>query len=57
MAHRLELSIKDVLKKVPNLYRKVVDTLLKGLLYFYHNSPLNNAMLHRTYHAMKEEGD
>lgn len=56
MAHRLELSIKDVLKKVP-LYRKVVDTLLKGLFYFYHNSPLNNAMLHRTYHAMKEEGD
>lgn len=56
MAHRLELSIKDVLKKV-HLYRKVVDTLLKGLFYFYHNSPLNNAMLHRTYHAMKEEGD
>lgn len=56
MAHRLKLSIKDVLKKVP-LYRKVVDTLLKGLFYCYHNSPLNNAMLHRTYHAMKEEGD
>lgn len=56
MAHRLELSIKDVFKKVP-LYRKVVDTLLKGLFYFYHNSPLNNTMLHRTYHAMKEEGN
>lgn len=55
MAHRLELSIKDVLKKVP-LYRKVVDTLLKGLFYFYHNSPLNNAMLHRTY-ALKENGN
>jgi hypothetical protein len=56
MAHRLELSVKDVMKKVP-LYQRVVGTLLKGLFYFYHNSSLNTSMLRRTYHALKQDGD
>lgn len=55
MAHRLELSLKDVLKKIP-LYQKVVGTLLKGLFYFYHNSALNMAMLRNPYKALKQGG-
>lgn len=56
MAHRLELSLKDAIKKVP-LYQKTVGTLLKGLFYFYHNSSLNNSMLRRTFTALKTDGD
>ena len=56
MAHRLELSLKDVLKKIP-LYQKVVGTLLKGLFYFYHNSALNMAMLRNAYKALKQDGE
>ena len=56
MAHRLELSLKDVMKKVP-LYQKIVSILLKGLYLFYHKSSLNNAMLHRCYDALKQKGD
>lgn len=56
MAHRLELSLKDAIKKVP-LYQKTVGTLLKGLFYFYHNSSLNKSMLRRTFTALKTDGD
>lgn len=56
MAHRLELSLKDSIKKVP-LYQKTVGTLLKGLFYFYHNISLNNSMLRRTFTALKTDGD
>ena len=38
-AHKLELSYKDAIKKVP-LAEKVI-TLLSGLYYMYCNSPLD----------------
>ena len=40
MAHRLELSLKDMAKST-KLYVKTVDTLLLGLYLFYHYSSLN----------------
>ena len=42
-AHRLELSYKDAMRKVP-LAEKVL-TLLTGLYYMYRNSPLNRTNL------------
>ncbi|XP_078701326.1 LOW QUALITY PROTEIN: zinc finger protein 862-like [Branchiostoma floridae x Branchiostoma belcheri] len=38
-AHRLELVVKDILKRVP--YFQVVEDLLMSLYRFYHWSPLN----------------
>lgn len=55
MAHRLELSLKDASKKV-NLYDKAICTLALGLYYFYHNSALNRAMLHRSMDAAVKSG-
>ena len=55
MAHRLELALKDVAKKV-KLY-ETVNSILISLYYFYHNSPLNHGMLKRSYQAFKEEKD
>ena len=52
MAHRLELSFKDVAKK--NLCHKKLDTLLLGLYYFYHNSPLNRANLKASYQSLQK---
>jgi hypothetical protein len=51
MAHRLELSLKDVAKQVKTYER--VNTLLAGLFYFYHNSALNRALLQKTFEATK----
>ena len=51
MAHRLELSFKDVAKK--NLCHKNL-TLLLGLYYFYHNSPLNRANLKASYQSLQK---
>lgn len=51
MAHRLELSLKDVTKNVKTYQR--VNILLAGLYYFYHNSALNRAVLQKTYEATK----
>lgn len=48
--HRLELAYKESLKKVP-LGEKVV-TLLMGLYYFYHNSPLNRSNLRNSFKAL-----
>ena len=47
---RLELALKDT-SKMNNLYDKTISTLCMGLYYFYHNSALNRAMLHRSYEA------
>lgn len=55
LTHRLELSLKDVMKKIP-LYQKVVGILLKGLFYLYHTSALNMAMLRNTYQTLKQDG-
>ena len=55
MAHRLELSLKDTIKHVP--LSKKINTPLLGLYYFYHNSPLNRAMLARSFTAGKEQND
>ena len=52
MAHRLELSFKDVAKN--NLCHKKLDTLLLGLYYFYHNSPLNRANLKASYQSLQK---
>lgn len=56
MTHRLELSLKNVIKKIP-LYQTVIGILLKGLFYFYHNSALNMAMLRNTYQTLKHDGE
>lgn len=55
MAHRLELSLKDVTKKVKTYER--VNILLAGLYYFYHNSALNRAVLQKTYEATKSQDE
>ena len=54
MTHRLELLLKNVMKKIP-LCQNIVGILLKGLFYFYHNSALNMAMLRNTYQAVKQD--
>ena len=48
--HRLELAYKESLAKV-DLGDKVV-TLLMGLYYFYHNSPLNRSNLKNSFKAL-----
>lgn len=55
MVHRLELSLKDVTKKVKTYER--VNILLAGLYYFYHNSALNRAVLQKTYEATKSQDE
>ncbi|XP_049904301.1 zinc finger protein 862-like [Epinephelus moara] len=47
MAHRLELSFKDVIKSI-SLFQQV-EELLSGLYTFYHVSPLNRANLVKSY--------
>ena len=49
-AHRLELSYKDAIKKVP-LADKVL-TLLTGLYYMYRNSPLNRTNLKNAFKCL-----
>ena len=56
MAHRLELALKDVSKKV-KLYDKTVNTLAMSIYYFYHNRRLNHGMLHRDHAALRTESD
>lgn len=46
MAHRLELSLKDVAKKLKTYER--VSILSAGLYYYHHNSALNRAVLQKT---------
>ena len=50
-AHRLELSYKDAMRKVP-LAEKVL-TLLTGLYYMYRNSPLNRTNLKNAFQCLK----
>ena len=53
MAHRLELSFKDAAGK--NECHKKLDTLLLGLYYFYHNSPLNRANLKASFDSLQKK--
>lgn len=46
MAHRLQLSLKDVTKKLKTYER--VSILSAGLYYYHHNSALNRAVLQIT---------
>jgi hypothetical protein len=47
-AHRLELAFKDSSKgAAKNLHEKLFNTLLMGLYYFYHRSPVNRSGLVR----------
>ncbi|KAK3094070.1 hypothetical protein FSP39_023772 [Pinctada imbricata] len=52
MAHRLELCLKDACKSV-HLFNKVLNTLIMGLFYFYHNSSLNRSTLMNTFEVLK----
>ena len=54
MAHRLELCLKDSVKKL-NLYEKCISVLAMGIYYFYHNSALNRSMLVRSFKALNED--
>ena len=56
MAHRLELALKDVSKKV-KLYDKTVNTLAMGIYRFYYNSSLNRGMLRRAHTVLRTESD
>lgn len=47
MAHRLELSLKDVTKKLKTYER--VGILSAGLYNYHHNSALNRAVLQKTW--------
>ena len=48
LAHRLELSFKDAIKKNNTIYDKLV-TLLLGIYYFYKRSPLQRKGLRKTF--------
>ena len=50
MAHRLELSLKDCLKK--GISEKVVSGLLLSLFYFYHKSPRNRSLLKLSFKSL-----
>ena len=49
-AHRLELTIKDVVKAVPMLQK--VHQFLLNMFYYYFKSPLNRANLKKAYGAL-----
>lgn len=48
LAHRLELSFKDAIKKNNTTYDKLV-TLLLGIYYFYKRTPLQRKGLKTTF--------
>lgn len=49
LAHRLELSLKDSVKKVQNKLYDKAETLLMGLYYFYKKSPKQKKQLESTF--------
>lgn len=49
LAHRLELSLKDSVKKVQNKLYDKAETLLMGLYYFYKKSPKQRKQLESTF--------
>ncbi|XP_052061801.1 E3 SUMO-protein ligase KIAA1586-like [Mytilus californianus] len=55
LAHRLELSFKDAIKKNHATYDKLV-TLLLGLYYFYKRSPLQRKGLKKTFKLLMVQG-
>jgi hypothetical protein len=53
LAHRLELAYRDAVKKC-SLYNSMI-TLLMGLYYLYHNSPLQRNCLKSAFTALKQK--